>query len=320
VPRPSLRRRHRVAVVGLGSMGRRHARVLRSLPERFTLVGGYDVSVAAAPPDDVPLLDSEAAAIAAADIVVVATPIHAHALTAGRALAAGRHVLVEKPLCAAAADADALVAAGGPARVFVGHSERFNPVVRALGRLLRGERVVGIDLVRVGPSRPSDCGALLNLAVHDFDLAAYLGGQELTLHEAIGASTTCGAGEDVAHVLLTTAAGMLAHVHVDRTVPHRRRELVLQTTRWIFEGDLLAHRLTRTCRATGVRTDVPLPVEEPLLAQALAMADAIDGASPREIATAVDGARAVRLAERAAVYCTSTAPMVQPVAFLAVPR
>ena len=301
-------------------MGRRHVRVLASLPERFALVGGYDVRVPAAPPDDVDVLDSEAEAIAEADVVVVATPIHAHALTAGRALAAGRHVLVEKPLCAAASDAAALVAAEGRARVFVGHSERFNPVVRALARVLRGERVLGIDLVRVGPSRPSDCGALLNLAVHDLVIAAYLCGKDLNLHEALGASTSRGSGEDVAHVLLTTATGMLAHVHVDRTVPHRRRELVLQTTRWIFEGDLLAHRLTRTCRATAARTDVPLPVEEPLLAQALAMADALDGAPPREIATAIDGARAVSLAERAAAYCTSTAPIVQPEAFLAIPR
>ncbi|HEY8086902.1 MAG TPA: Gfo/Idh/MocA family oxidoreductase [Polyangiaceae bacterium] len=305
--------------MGLGSMGRRHARVLASLPGRFTVVGAYDVSAPGAPAA-VRVFDSEAEAIAAADVVVVATPIHAHASTVGRALASGRHVLVEKPLCARAADADALVAAEGRARVFVGHSERFNPVVRALGRLLKGERVLAIDLVRVGPSRPSDCGVLLNLAVHDLDLAAYLGGHDLTLHDAIGASTSRGSGEDVAHMLLTTSTGMLAHLHVDRTVPHRRRELVLQTTRWIFEGDLLAHRLTRTCRATGTRTDVPLPIEEPLLGQALAMADALDGAAGREIATVADGARAVRLAERAAAYCTSTAPVAQPVAFAALPR
>ena len=80
---------------------------------------------------------------------------------------------------------------------------------------------------------------------------------------------------------------------------------MVATRRWIYEGDLLAHRLTRTSRDAGVRTEVPLPLEEPLVAQAIALADALDGASPRELATATDGARAVALAECAASYCVA---------------
>ena len=300
-------RRYKVTVVGLGAMGRRHVRVLAALADRFEVVGAYEVRDDVEGPDGVPVLAGEAEAIARADLVVVATPMRAHAGTVGRALAAGRHVLVEKPLCARSAEAEALVAAAsrGAGRLFVGHSERFNPVVRVLARLVRDERVIAIDLERVGPSRPTDCGVLVNLGVHDFDLAAYLAGGEAIVHGAVSGGSSGASGEDLAHVLLATTSGAVGHLYVDRTLHERRRGVVLATRRWLYEGDLLGHRLMRTSRDTGVRTEVPLLLEEPLVAQAIALADALDGATPRELATATDGARAVALAERAAGYCVA---------------
>jgi predicted dehydrogenase len=273
-------------------------------------VGVYDTHEAVDWPRGVLVLAGEAEAIARAEVLVVATPIPAHAGTVGRALAAGLHVLVEKPLCTRAHEADALVAAArGPARLFVGHSERFNPVVRALTKLVGDERVVAIDLQRIGATRPTDCGVLVNLAVHDLDLAAYLSGGQVTVHGAVGGPAGGASGEDVAHVLLTTTSGAFGHVYVDRTTLERRRGITLVTRHWIYEGDLLGHRLLRSPRGTRARaprTEVPLLLEEPLVAQALALADALDGASPREIATGVDGARAVALAEQAAAHCAST--------------
>ena len=116
------------------------------------------------------------------------------------------------------------------ARLFVGHSERFNPVVRTLARLVRDETVLSIDLRRVGPSRPCVSGVLVNLGVHDFDLAAYLGGGELTLRGAVGlgggfrAGATTPTGEpDAAHVLFSTAGGATGHLYVDRAAPTRER-------------------------------------------------------------------------------------------------
>ncbi|MGD0529714.1 MAG: Gfo/Idh/MocA family oxidoreductase, partial [Polyangiaceae bacterium] len=160
-------RRYKVTVLGLGVMGRRHLRVLRALHERFEVVGAYELRADVDWPEGVPLLDAEAEAIARADVVVVATPMQAHAGTVARALAAGKHVLVEKPLCVRAADADALAATAsrGTARLFVGHTERFNPVVRALAKLVRDEPVIAIDLERVGPARPCGEGVLVNLGV-----------------------------------------------------------------------------------------------------------------------------------------------------------
>jgi predicted dehydrogenase len=287
-----------VALIGLGTMGARHARVLSSLPERFELARVYDVDRAAPVPTSAVRCRSEADALsgdgARIDLAIVATPILTHAPIVSRALAAGVHVFVEKPLCATSAEAKLLLEAQRRgARLFVGHSERFNPVVRALAKLLRGERVLAIDLKRVGPSRPSECGVLLNLGVHDFDLAAYLGGGPLELRGAVG-------GADLAQVVFETAEGAAGHLYVDRTTPERRRSILVTTSRWIYEGDLLAHRLVRTARVSGQRSDVPLPLEEPLLAQARVMADALDGVGSRELATGEDGAAAVALAEQAA--------------------
>jgi predicted dehydrogenase len=278
-------------------MGTRHARVLSALPERFEIARVYDVDRALPAPTGALRCRSEAEALscdgAHIDVAIVATPILTHAPIVSRALAAGVHVLVEKPLCATSAEAKVLLEAQRRgARLFVGHSERFNPVVRALAKLLRGEHLLAIDLKRVGPSRPSECGVLLNLGVHDFDLAAYLGGGPLELRGAVG-------GADLAQVVFETAEGAAGHLYVDRTAPERRRSIVVTTSRWIYEGDLLAHRLARTARASGAMSDVPLPLEEPLLAQARATADALDGVGSRELATGEDGAAAVALAQQA---------------------
>jgi predicted dehydrogenase len=325
--------RHKVSVLGLGAMGARHARVLASLPDRFELVAVYDPRAEAPGPPGPPRVASEAEAIARADLVVVASPTHAHAGTLARALAAGRHVLVEKPLCPTSAEADALATAfaRSPAKLFVGHSERFNPVVRALARLLRSDRVLAIDLHRAGPSRTTDGNVLVNLGVHDFDLAAYLAGRGLILRAALGDG-------DFAHVLFDTGGGAVGHAYVDGSAPAKRRTIAIRTPRWTYDGDLLRPRLLRapagrsSVAPFGVGApkdkqgqtpwrEVPLPLEEPLRAQASALADALDAAddpapfgagAPKDkpgtdIATGVDGARSVDIAERAAAACAANA-------------
>ena len=300
-PRP-LARRHRVAVVGAGAMGRRHTRVLSQLAQRFEVVGVLDLdaraALAACEEWQVPRLITEQEALGQADAIVVATPIAAHAETVERALAAGRHVLVEKPIAATVSDARALLALADRAgrQLFVGHSERFNPVVRALAARVDPGDVLAVELRRVGapssPSRAAD-GALLNLGVHDLDLAAYLTQSPLSLRHAVGDA-------DTAHVLVRTASGAAGHVHVDQRALRRQRTLALTTRTHIYQGDLMVPSLTVTCRVTGRREFVTLGTEEPLVLQALAFADALDGDVSRTIARGIDGARALLAAERAA--------------------
>jgi predicted dehydrogenase len=144
---------------------------------------------------------------------------------------------------------------------------------------------------------------LLNLGVHDLDLACYLGGGELAVRSAVGSGAQA-SSEHLAHVLFLTATGGVGHIHVDRTRPLKERAITVVTARWVYEGDLLGHRLFRTPRGGGSTVEVPLPIEEPLAAQALAFASAVRGAPAQELATGADGARAVRLAELATAHCS----------------
>jgi predicted dehydrogenase len=300
-----------VSVIGFGAMGRRHARVLRSLSARFDLAGVYDVHAELEVPRGLARFASASEAIERAEVVVVSTPNAAHAPVVSQSLAAGRHVLVEKPVCASSAEAYALAAsATGAARLFVGHSERFNPVVRVLARLLRGDDALAFDVRRVGPSMASASGVLLNLGVHDFDLAAYLTRGPVKIHGAVGRTRAPDGTEDEAHVVFSTSGGAVGHLHVDRTAPAKSRTLSVVTPAWTYQGDLLAHRLVRVSRSAAANraaSEVPLPLDEPLAAQAIALADALDGAPGREIATGHDGAAAVALAEEAASLCRAVA-------------
>jgi predicted dehydrogenase len=308
-------------------MGLRHARVFAGLGERAELAGLFDARPEAAREAVAShggrVAASEAEVVASADLVVVATPNALHAGTVAAALAAGRDVLVEKPLAPRANEAFELASLATRAgrQLFVGHSERFNPVVRALARLLREDEVVAFDCSRIGrsarlgtPSPHGDDGALLVFGVHDLDLAAYLTRSQLDVRAAVGARMRPGGGaEDVAHVLFEAGSGAIGHVHVDRTSPVKRRTLAVATKRFVYEGDLLAHRLVRVARDRGAgawsrrpepATDIPLPTDEPLRAQALSVLDALDAPDGRvrraDVARGIDGARAVALTERAA--------------------
>jgi predicted dehydrogenase len=291
-------------------MGRRHARVLLALGDRFELVGVFDSerSRAERARDEIGtlVLASEREAIESSEVVLVATPSEIHVRTATAALDAGRDVLIEKPICARVDDARTVLAAASRARrrVFVGHSERFNPVVRAVARLLRGDEVVALAFHRIGAGRAvtdADVGVLANLGVHDLDLAAYLTGGAVGVSDAIGRSFDGSAGyEDMAHVLVAAHGRALGHIYADRTASVKHRSLRLTTTRWVYEGDLLDHRLARTARGSTVSGEIPLTTEEPLVAQAIALADALDGTPSREIATGIDGLRALALADEAA--------------------
>jgi UDP-N-acetylglucosamine 3-dehydrogenase len=300
---------HRVVVLGVGAMGRRHVRVLASMPEVYALVGVFDVDrgvargVAASM--GIPSFDDEQACIEAAELVVIASPIEAHATAAHRALGRGRHVLVEKPLCANATDAFALVRAAskGSALLFVGHSERFNPVISALLNLVRPEDVRSISIRRATPP-PERCehGVLLSLGVHDVDLVAYLTGAALELRAVSGLPGRDGGrgGEACAELTLSAATGAVAHLAVDREAPRRERTIELVTHRDVFEGNLLVPRLFRRPRSGGARTEVELARVEPLAEQARAIAEAMgQGHGPSRVASGADGARALAMALQA---------------------
>jgi UDP-N-acetylglucosamine 3-dehydrogenase len=270
-------------------MGRRHVRVLRGLPEHFVLTGIVDPDRATHEPG-LPVYGSEAEAIDDAEVVVVATPIPAHAQTVLRALARGRHVFVEKPMGATRSEVEAMAEAAeaSGAGLFVGHSERFNPVVRALRKLVMPETIRAIHAWRVGSPRARGRDVLLNLGVHDLDLAAYLTQSTVLPRASLGC-------EETADLALTARAGCPVDLHVARE-GERERNVVVETDDTTYYGDLLRFRLSAVSRE-GVSKEITLEPGEPLVLQAQALARAIAGESA-EIADGADGARAVIAAEK----------------------
>jgi predicted dehydrogenase len=167
------------------------------------------------------------------DAVIVATPTSTHREVVERCLAAGLHVLVEKPLAATVADAEALaaLAAGSGRTLMVGHTFLFNPAVRAikayLDQDLLGEvRYLYFQRTGLGPIR-QDVNALWDLAPHDFSMLRYwLGGDPIDL-VARGQSYLKAGTEDVVFVTLNYPRQVLASVHVSWLDPVKTRRVTV---------------------------------------------------------------------------------------------
>jgi UDP-N-acetylglucosamine 3-dehydrogenase len=176
-----------VAVVGAGNMGLHHARNYDALAhadlravvdpdgERAERVAARFGCAAYTMLDD--LLASEPAVAAAS----VAVPTSLHHEVASRLIAAGKHVLVEKPIAASVEEANDLVARADEAAVVLaaGHVERFNPAVRALKERIEARAmgdVLSLVARRVGvfPAHGKDANVILDLAIHDVDVFRYL--------------------------------------------------------------------------------------------------------------------------------------------------
>jgi predicted dehydrogenase len=228
--------RLRLAVIGVGHLGKEHARILAGMPE-VELVGVADVNAEQARAvaarcgtrpfvDYWPLLNL-------VDAAVVAVPtLHHHAIAA-EFLRRGLPLLVEKPLAATLEQADSLVELARSRGVLlqVGHIERFNPAFRELeGRPLQPKF---ITCERLGPftGRSTDIGVVLDLMIHDLDLILQLVRAPVASVAAVGVALF-GGHEDVANARLTFANGCVANVTASRASPAPVRRMHV----WAPEG------------------------------------------------------------------------------------
>src|SRR5690348_5131559 len=164
----------RCGVWGVGSWGEKHARVYASLPEA-TLAGVHDRdgarARAVAAQHRTRAFESAEALLAACEAVSVAVPTVAHRDAAERALAAGCHVLVEKPMAAAVADAEAMIAAAARAgrTLQVGQVERFNPALLAARAFVREPKFIEAHRLAAFQPRSLDIDVVSDLMIHDLD-------------------------------------------------------------------------------------------------------------------------------------------------------
>jgi UDP-N-acetylglucosamine 3-dehydrogenase len=318
----------KVGLIGMGSMGRNHARVLDAL-DGVELAAVADPSPAAKAhterrthatwyPSHEALFDG-----ASVDAVVIATPTATHHQVATATIERGLPVLVEKPLAATAAEAGDLIRRADARGVLlsVGHVERFNPAIVELKmRLARHElgKIFQVQARRQSPlpERISDVGVTVDLATHDIDLMRYLLEGEPASVYARTARRVHGKHEDLLVAVLTFGDGTIATVEVNWLTPTKIRELSVIGERGMFVVHQLAQELTFYANQSsqpatedwnelavlvgvseGDVTRYAIPNEEPLLLELRNFTRACRGLE-QSMVTAHDGLRALEIAEQ----------------------
>jgi predicted dehydrogenase len=219
----------RLAVIGVGHLGRIHARLVSQTPTA-ELIGIVDpvteAREAVAAELNVPVYADHRPLLSEIDAAIVAIPSQLHFAVAHDLLVHGKHVLVEKPMTLNVGDAGELVAEAAKRGLVlhVGHVERFNPAFVAAGDQCGQPKY--IDAVREGPysCRSTDIGAVLDLMIHDIDAVLSLVEDEVASVEALGAAVI-GPNEDWAQARLTFAGGCIANLWASRVAWQAQRQM-----------------------------------------------------------------------------------------------
>ena len=223
--------RVRAAVIGVGSFGRNHARVISQL-EGVELAAIVDTDLPRAQSlgeqYGCPAYSDAKAVIGTVDAAVVASPTETHADVASRLLEAGIDVLVEKPIAATSAEGERLAQLAEKRKriLQVGHLERFNPAVLALEKALTIPLFFEVHRLSVFTPRSLDIDVVLDLMIHDLDLVLHCVKEPPSEVHAAGISVLS-PKIDIANVRLVFASGCIANLTASRVSTEQVRKLRL---------------------------------------------------------------------------------------------
>ncbi len=219
----------RIGVVGTGSLGFHHARILRDV-DGVEMAGIHDAREERAREVEAELGVRRFAALEGlldhADAVVVAVPTTSHEAVAVAALERGVHALVEKPMAPTLAAADRMLAAAeaGAAVIQIGHVERFNQALRAAEPYL--DRPLFVESHRMAPFSPrsTDVAVVLDLMIHDVDLVGSLVGRPVIDIAASGVPVLT-PNVDIANARLSFEGGAVANLTASRVSLDKMRKI-----------------------------------------------------------------------------------------------
>lgn len=297
-----------VGVVGVGSLGQHHARVYAELPG-VRLLGVHDrqaqraAQVAARHGCRVfATLEELVAEVEAASVAVPTVDHHA---VASALLSAGRSTLVEKPLTTTLAEADALIAlaARSGAVLQTGHIERFNPATDILRSNVTTPRFVEVHRLGTFSARSLDIDVVLDLMIHDLDIALSLDGSEVVQVDAVGVPVLT-PRVDIANARLRFASGLIANLTASRVSAEKVRKFRVFAPRTYISLDFAARegQIYRLVEGPEGRPDIRVEKttaasEEPLRRQLLAFVTSVKEGRPA-VVSGEDGRRALVLAGR----------------------
>jgi len=295
-----------VCVVGVGHLGRHHARLYAEDPDA-ELVAVVDSDRARAE-----TIAAEYGCTALTDLSAIpdkvraasiAVPTVHHCRVAVELLESGRDVLVEKPLTKDLDEADRILeaAAGSGCLVMVGHTERFNPAVAALAKAVDRPRFFEIHRLAAFTSRSTDIDVVLDLMIHDLDLLLHLDSTDPVSVDAVGVAALTDK-VDIANARIRFASGCVANLTASRISTEQVRRIRVFQERTYLSCDTAIRKVERYRLVAGddgrpdIRHDV-LDVHEgePLGNELKAFLDAVRHRTAPPV-TGVDGRRAVQLA------------------------
>ena len=318
----------RTAVIGVGHLGRQHARIHAALAaEGLTeFVSVCDVNEktaqAIAAERQVEWSSNWLKLIGRVDAVSLAVPTESHCEIACGLLDAGVHVLVEKPIAPTLAEADEMIAASakGGALLQVGHLERFNPALVALRPHVRNP--VYFEIHRVGEftARSLDIDVVLDLMIHDLDIVQWLVGEDVEVTElhAVGIPILTNK-VDAANARLEFSSGAVANITASRVGTEKIRKMRFFQPHDYVAIDYATKHASISSLAPpsadgawpGVHTlNLDIVDVEPLRAEILAFVEAVRGKLPAPV-SGMDGRKALALALRALERIEKHATKVQ---------
>src|SRR5450631_777859 len=228
----------RTAVIGVGYLGNFHAQKYAAIPG-VELVGVVDSDARRAAEIAAALgttsFSDHRELIGRVDAVSVVVPTQFHHAVAKDFLAAGVHVLIEKPITVTIAEADDLIALADKNGVVfqVGHLERFNPVLVALDDIL--QEPLFIESVRIAPFKPrgTDVNVVLDLMIHDIEIIQHIVKSPVERVDAVGAPVFTGE-EDIANARILFKNGCVANVTASRiSLKSERKMRIFQRNAYI---------------------------------------------------------------------------------------
>jgi predicted dehydrogenase len=286
-------------VVGVGHIGREHARIYSRLPG-VELVGVYDIDSQVAQKlaqrhgvKSFPTLQALAEEVEAATI---STPTNTHHEIAGHLLGLGRHVLVEKPIADNTAQAKSLVdlATSKGLVLQVGHIERFNPALSALEEKLTKPRFIESHRLSTYPGRSTDIGVVLDLMIHDIEVILHLVRSPIMNIDSVG-TAVLSRGEDIANARLRFENGCVANLTASRISFEKMRKIR------VFQDDAYlsldyydqSGEIYRKINSQITKEKIKVEKDEPLKLELAAFVDCVQNRqAPR-----VGGAQAAKALE-----------------------
>ena len=305
--------RLRVGVVGVGHLGKHHARLLGAMPD-VDLVGIADVdrerASAAAAATGARVFTDANDLLGQVDAVSIAAPTDVHLALARPFLDRGIHVLVEKPIVSTVEEAEEMVAAAkaSGARLAVGHTERFNPGFVAARPHLSAAKFIEVHRLSTFPERSLDIDVIFDLMVHDLDIILAVDGTDVTWVDAVGVPVLSDR-IDICSARLKFASGATANLTASRISHDKVRKARFFQPDLYVSVDFGAQSAAawRVRSRSGERAAIqggPIDVvkDEPLRAELADFVSAVrDGRDP--VVTGRDGLRALALASRISQAC-----------------